>query len=158
MSIFNPRPFFFASMRWISSASLHLWPTRWKRCAAFCSSPARSAPVWTSTVCIPAVWSCEYPQSTPHGRSNFMRGCWNKGSSWHRISIPIKEKVACVCASTQYDHFPLTNKFAFFYSGADDLLLLFTHIIIKARVPHLHSHVQFIEDFMLDGQRGRWLF
>jgi len=36
------------------------------------------------------------------------------------------------------------------YSGADDLLLLFIFIIIRANVPDLHARIEFVNDFMYE--------
>jgi hypothetical protein len=39
------------------------------------------------------------------------------------------------------------------YSGADDLLLLFTYIITYADVPHLMAEMNFMDDYMDDKHR-----
>jgi len=37
--------------------------------------------------------------------------------------------------------------------GADDLLLLYTYIVIKSNVPHLCAEINFMDDFLPDHQR-----
>jgi len=37
--------------------------------------------------------------------------------------------------------------------GADDLLLLFTHILIRSRLPHLHAEIRFMDEYMTEQHR-----
>lgn len=36
---------------------------------------------------------------------------------------------------------------------ADDLLILFTRLIMKAKIPHLIAEINFMDDFMLEQKR-----